>query len=397
MVDRDTDLEFGVFAQPAWRPGTNWTLSLDQMVEEAQLAEKLGFEEYWVGEHHSGGHETVPMPEMQLARMAEATDRIKLMPATVNLPYDVNDPFSVAERLAFLDQISHGRVILGYGGGALPSDMEMFNAMDDQAKDRMWEAIDVIETYLQAEEPTDYNGEFFEYEDRLIQLPTYQEEPKSSVAGLTSRSSFYNAAKEGYRPLSLSFIPVEAPDNPACISLADSAEAIEEGAEEAGRDPMEARQEWCIVRDIYISESKQQAFEEIREGAWDYYDYMLELGLAPIMATDEEMEREDITMEWVAENVPLLLGTPEDIIEQIKAIQEKIGPFGQLLINHHDWQIPRHKWDQSLELFAKEVMPAFKSRVGPRDFSKSQIMPFEELEPADDVFKLDGSDHVRHF
>ena len=196
MANDMPDLEFGVFAQPAWRPEMNWNLSLDQMVEEAQLAEKLGFDEYWVGEHHSGGYETVPAPDLQLARMAEVTERIKLMPATFNLPYDVNDPFAVAERLAFLDQISKGRVILGYGGGALPSDMEMFNATDDAMKDRMWEAVDVIETYLEAEEPTDYDGEFFEYEDRIIQLPTYQKEPQSSVAGLTSRSTFYNAATQ---------------------------------------------------------------------------------------------------------------------------------------------------------------------------------------------------------
>ena len=385
------DLEFGIFAQPAWRPETNWNLSLDQMVEEAQLAENLGFDEYWVGEHHSGGYETVPMPEMQLARMAQVTDRIKLMPATVNLPYDLHDPFAVAERLAFLDQISHGRVILGYGGGALPSDMEMFNAMDDGMKDRMWESIDVIETYLEAEEPTDYNGEYYQYKDRLIQLPTYQKKPKSSVAGLTSRSTFYNAAKNGHRPLSISFIPMEAPNNPACISLTEVAEAIEEGARDAGRDPLEARQDWCITREVYIAESKEQALEEVREGADDYYDYMFDLGLAPMMAHDENQSREDLTVEWAVENLPFLIGTPEDVIKQIKALQNKIGPFGQLLINHHDWKVPRHKWNQSLELFAKKVIPTFKSRLGPREYSKSQIRPYNEPVPDDDVFKINAS------
>ena len=382
------ELEFGIFAQPAWRPGTNWNLALDQMVEEAQLAEKLGFSEYWVGEHHSGGHETVPASELQLARLAEATDRIKLMPATVNLPYDVNDPFSIAERLAFLDQMSKGRVILGYGGGALPPDMEMFNATDDEAKDRMWEAIDVIETYLKAEEPTDYDGEYFQYEGRLIQLPTYQKEPKASLAGLTSRSTFYNAAKEGYRPLSISFIPIESPNNPASVSLLDAAEAIEEGAKDAGRDPQEARKDWNIVREIYIAESKEQAFEDIRAGAENYYEYMFDLGLAPFVVHDEDQDREDLTIEWLVENVPIIIGSPEDVIKQIKALQNRVGPFGQLVINHHDWGVPRHKWNQSLELFAKEVIPAFKSRLGPREYSKNQVRPYEEITPDGNEFEL---------
>jgi len=388
MASDMPDLEFGIFAQPAWRPEMNWNLALDGLVEEAKLAEKLGFDEYWVGEHHSGGYETVPAPDMQLARMAEVTDRIKLMPATFNLPYDVNDPFAVAERLAFLDQISKGRAILGYGGGALPSDMEMFNATDDRMKERMWEAIDVIETYLEAEEPTDYDGEFFQYEDRIIQLPTYQEEPESSIAGLTSRSSFYNAAKEGHRPLSISFIPMEAPDNPACISLTDAAEAIEEGARDAGRDPREAREDWCIAREVYLADSKEQALEDIREGAEAYYDYMFDLGLAPMMAHTEEQDRDDLTIEWMVENLPFIIGSPEEVIAQIKALQNKVGPFGQLVINHHDWKLPRHKWRQSLELFAKDVMPTFTSRLGPREYSKSQIKPYSEPVPDSDVFKL---------
>ncbi len=386
------ELDFGIFAQPAWRPHTNWTLALDQMVEEAQLADKLGFDEYWVGEHHSGGHETVPLPEMQLARIAQVTDRIKLMPATVNLPYDIHDPFAVAERLAFLDQISHGRTILGFGGGALMSDMEMFNATDDEMKDRMWEAIDVIETYLDAEEPTDYDGEFYQYEARMVQFPTYQEEPLSSVAGLTSRSTFYNAAKDGHRPLSISFIPMEAPNNPACVSLEEAGEAIEEGAREAGRDPAKARQSWCITREVYVAESKEQALEDLRSGIEGYYEYMFDIGLAPFMKRDADQEVEDLTVEWMVENVPFLIGSPDDVVKQIKALHDRVGPFGQLLINHHDWGLPQYKWNQSLEWFAEEVIPAFQSRLGPRAYSKQQVTTYEEPVPDEDVFKIGPQD-----
>ena len=381
------EIEFGIFAQPAWRPQYNWTLGLDQMVEEAKLAEDLGFSEYWVGEHHSGGRETVPLPELQLARIAEATETIKLMPATVNLPYDIHDPFAVAERLAFLDQITHGRLILGYGGGALMSDMVMFNADGDDQKPRMWEAIDVIETYLEAEEPTDYKGDFFEYENRMIQFPTYQENPVSSVAGLTSRSTFSNAVKGGHRPLSISFIPKTAPNNPAAVSLKETGEAIDEAASEIGRDPTEVRKEWSITREVYVTESKEQALEEIKEGAGAYYDYMFGIGLADFLKTDADQTTEDLTVEWMVENLPFIIGSPEDCIEQIKALYDEVGPFGQLLINHHDWGIPHYKWRQSIERFAEEVIPAFQPRLGPRDYSKRQAN-YEPVEPGDDAFEI---------
>lgn len=382
------ELEFSIFAQPAWRPQFNWTLGLDQLVEEAKLAEQLGFAEYWIGEHHSGGHETVPLPELMLARMAEATNTIKLMPATVNLPYDIHDPFAVAERSAFLDQLSHGRLILGYGGGALMSDMIMFNADGDDQKPRMWEAIDVIETYLDAEEPTDYDGEYYAYEDRMIQFPMLQDDPVSSVAGLTSQSTFYNAVKGGHRPLSISFIPMHTPNNPTAVSLAETGDAIDEAAEELGRDPHEVREDWCIAREVYVAESKEQAIEDIKEGAEGYYEYMFDIGLADFVKTDEAQTEEDLTVEWMIENFPFIIGSPEDCIEQIMALHDEIGPFGNLVINHHDWGLPRQKWNQSLEWFAEEVMPAFQPRRGPRAYSKGQVSTYEPPTPDEDVFRI---------
>ncbi|MFC6763927.1 LLM class flavin-dependent oxidoreductase [Natrinema soli] len=358
------------------------------MVEEAALADRLGFDEYWVGEHHSGGHETVPLPELMLARMAEATDTIKLMPATVNLPYDIHDPFAVAERAAFLDQLCHGRLILGYGAGALMSDMIMFNADGDDQKPRMWEAVDVIETYLEAEEPTDYDGEYYSYEDRMIQFPTLQDDPVSSVAGLTSQSTYYNAVKGGHRPISISFSPMYAPDNPAAVSLKEMGEAIDEAAEDTGRDPDDVREDWCIAREIYVAESKEQAVKDIKEGAENYYQYLFDIGLTDLVKTDEEQSRDELTVEWMIENFPFIIGSPEDCIEQIEALYDEIGPFGNLVINHHDWGLPRYKWDQSLEWFAEKVMPTFQPRKGPRKYAKEQVTTYEEPTPDEDVFEI---------
>lgn len=387
-------LEFGVFQMPEFRPVLNWTLALDNMVEEAALVEELGFKEYWVGEHHSAGHETVPIPDMMLARIAEATDTIRLGPATINLPYHIHDPFFVAERMAFLDQLAHGRVNLGYGAGALPRDMDLFDVDTETQKAKMWEAVEVIETYLDAEEPTDFSGEFYEYEDRLVQLPFLQEDPPSAVAGLSSYSTHVNAVKGGHRPMSIAFTPLEAPENPAAVSLKDQAAAIDEGAADAGIEPAVAHSQWAIAREVYVAESKQQAYEEIRDGVEEYYDYLFGLGdggLVNLVVSDEDMTREDLTVEWMIENYPFIIGSPAECVKQIKQLYREVDGFGTLIINAHDWMIPESRWREMYELFAEEVMPAFQPRKGPREIEKEQVPGYEPWEPAgQEVFELSG-------
>ena len=393
----DEGMSFGVFSMPEYRPELNWNLAHHQMTDLAVLAEKLGFEEYWVGEHHTQGHESSPMPELQLACMAQATDTIRLGTGTLNLPYDFQDPFHVAERMAFLDQLADGRINFGYGAGALPADMEMFNVGED-GKAKMWEAIDVIETYLEAEEPTAFDGEFYQYDERAIQVPPYQGEDRpTALAGLSSLSSFTNAVKDGHRPLCISFAPLESGNNPAAVGLTDIADELDRTAEEVGRDPHEVRDEWTVVREVFVADSKEEAYEEIREGAEEYYDYLFGLGdggLINLVAHEPDWAwGEEVTLEWMIENLPFIMGSPEECIAQIRQLREELGHFGRLVINHHDWGIPEYRWRQSYERFAEEVMPAFQEHKRPREVYRNEVPGYAERVPkaSPDVFALGGS------
>ncbi|MCU1365292.1 MAG: limB 3, partial [Ilumatobacteraceae bacterium] len=117
-------VRFGLFLMPEPFPWSNWTLSYDLKLEEIVLAERLGFDEVWVGEHHTGAYENIPAPDIFIAKASALTHRIGLGTGTINLPY--HDPFMVAERLAFLDHLTHGRLIYGFGGGGLVSDRSFF-------------------------------------------------------------------------------------------------------------------------------------------------------------------------------------------------------------------------------------------------------------------------------
>src|SRR5262245_59164957 len=112
-------MKFGVFMAPFHRPGENPTLALERDMELLEWLDVLGFDEAYVGEHHSAGWETICSPEVFMAAAAERTRRIKLGTGVTTLPY--HHPFMVAHRMTLLDHLTRGRVILGVGPGALDS------------------------------------------------------------------------------------------------------------------------------------------------------------------------------------------------------------------------------------------------------------------------------------
>ena len=113
-------MRFGAFLAPHHPIGEHPTLQLQSDLELVTHMDKLGYDEFWCGEHHSTGWEIIASPEIFLAGAAERTQRIKLGTGVISLPY--HHPFMVAQRLVQLDHQSRGRLIFGSGPGALPSD-----------------------------------------------------------------------------------------------------------------------------------------------------------------------------------------------------------------------------------------------------------------------------------
>src|SRR5918994_880629 len=116
-------MKFGVFLAPFHPLGENPTLSLERDFELLEKLDDLGFDEAWIGEHHSGGWETIASPEVFLATAAERTRHIRLGTGVISLPY--HHPLMVANRMVLLDHLTRGRVMLGVGPGALLSDAQM--------------------------------------------------------------------------------------------------------------------------------------------------------------------------------------------------------------------------------------------------------------------------------
>ena len=135
-------MKFGVFMGPFHRVGENPTLAIDRDLELVQWLDYLGFDEAWIGEHHSAGWEIISSPEIFIAAAAERTRHIKLGTGVISLPY--HHPLMVANWMVQLDHMTHGRVMMGVGPGALPSDAYMMGIDHTVQRPRMDEALGVI-------------------------------------------------------------------------------------------------------------------------------------------------------------------------------------------------------------------------------------------------------------
>ncbi len=152
-------LTFGIFLAPFHRLGENPTLAIDRDLELIQWLDHLGFDEAWIGEHHSAGWELIASPELIIAAAAEKTRHIKLGSGVTSLPY--HHPFLVAQRWVQLDHMTRGRAMLGCGPGALTSDAYMLGIEPSTQRPRMMQAMDAIMALLKMEEPR-------HHEDRLV-------------------------------------------------------------------------------------------------------------------------------------------------------------------------------------------------------------------------------------
>ena len=116
----DRPLTFGAFIAPFHPVGQNPTLAIERDLELVVRLDQLGFNEAWIGEHHSAGYEIIASPEVAIAVLSQRTKNIKLGTGVSSLPY--HQPLILADRMVLLDHITRGRVMFGVGPGALPSD-----------------------------------------------------------------------------------------------------------------------------------------------------------------------------------------------------------------------------------------------------------------------------------
>ena len=344
-------MKFGVFMAPFHRVGENPTLALERDLELLQWLDTLGFDEAYIGEHHSAGWETIASPELFMATAAERTRHIKLGTGVTSLPY--HHPFMVANRMVQLDHLTRGRVILGCGPGALASDAIMLGIKPERQRAMMEESLDAIMRLMSNPEPYTVKTDWFEMNDAVLQLRPYQDPiVPVAVASVESPAGVTLAGKHGASVLSLS-VPR---DTIRKTSLAQLWEIAEETAAEHGKTMH--REDWGVVMGMHLADSKEQAIKDIKEGAGNVVTEYFGRTLGnPV----PDVPRDQI-VDFMVEKNQWIVGTPDDCIAGIERLQELTGGFGKFMMRVEDWA-PRDKIHRSYELLARYVMPHFQGSL----------------------------------
>src|ERR1700751_5986669 len=179
-MTRTIPMRNGIFLAPFHSLDQDPTEALHRDLELLENLDRLGYEEAWIGEHHSAGFEIIASPEIFIAAAAERTKHIRLGTGVVSLPY--HNPLTAANRIIQLDHQTRGRIMFGVGPGLLPSDARMMGIPIDKQRDRMVESIEVILELFQGKTVTKKTDWFNLTNARMQLLPFTKPYPEIAVA-----------------------------------------------------------------------------------------------------------------------------------------------------------------------------------------------------------------------
>lgn len=348
-------LRFGVFLAPFHKPGVNPTLALQEDLELMEWLDRCGYDEAWIGEHHSAGSEIIASPEIFISAAVQRTTTLKLGTGVVSLSY--HNPLWVAERIVQLDHMSRGRVMLGVGPGALPTDARMIGLDPSQTRGLLEDSLGVIVKLLRSDEPVTFRNDRWDLREARLHLRPYSDPLFDIVAaGVASPAGPRLAGKHGLGLLSIGATTAAGFD-----ALGLHWDVMQAEAEAAGTTVDRAK--WRLVGLCHVAESMEQAKKDVAYGMEQWFHYFQAVAAFPQMAVPGDNLDEMIA--FVNESGFGAIGTPDMVTAQIRRLQaQSNGGFGAYLMLAHNWA-DREATKRSYELIARHVMPEVQGHFLP--------------------------------
>jgi limonene 1,2-monooxygenase len=342
-------MRFGIFLAPFHRIGDNPTLALARDIEMIEWLDQLGYDEAWIGEHHSAGWEIIAAPELVIAAAAQRTKHIMLGSGVTSLPY--HHPFLVAQRWVQLDHMTRGRAMLGCGPGALVSDAYMLGIEPATQRRRMDESLTAIMALLKCDAPVTMKTDWFEMREARLHLAPYSDPCfPIAVASTLTPSGPSAAGKHGVGILSLG---AGMPGGPQAI--AGQWRIAEEAAAAHGQTI--DRKNWRMVMNVHVAEDDATALRDVKAGeraeTVTYFEDAL--GRPPGRSQDPLTDG--------VKAGTTLVGSPDTVAAGIQNLIDcSDGGFGGFMFRAHDWANREQTW-RSYELFARYVAPRFQGSL----------------------------------
>lgn len=363
-------MKFGAFLAPYHPLDADPALQLRRDIDLMEHLDHLGFDEAWMGEHHSTGAEIVPAPDVFIAAAAERTERLRFGTGVMSLPY--HHPLVTVDRITQLDLQTRGRLIFGTGPGKIPLDAHMMGINPSDQRRRQGEALEAILALLRGE-VVNMTTDWFTLRDARAQLPTY--DPAGIEVATASTISPNGSVLAGQHGLSLLSL---AASSPMGFEVLDRNWGVyEKACAEHGH--VADRSRWRLVNPIFLAETREEAERAVSRRIGSMAAYVnRQTGENPAWADTPK----GIIDQWRNDNLgefgQAIIGTPDEAIERIEKLIEKTGGFGTMLVLHVDmasWEDTK----RSYELFASEVIPHFKNRNRRREDSLQYAADNREL------------------
>jgi alkanesulfonate monooxygenase SsuD/methylene tetrahydromethanopterin reductase-like flavin-dependent oxidoreductase (luciferase family) len=348
-------VHFGVFVEEM-RQGVDQAAAFRDIFATADRAEEWGLDCVWLGEIHFTPVRSVISASLQVASaIATRTRRLRVGTAVQVLP--LNHPLRIAEEVATVDHISEGRFEFGIGRSGVVRTYDVYGVPYGESQARFREALEIIRRAW-AGEPFSYDGEFYKVQNATV-VPRPFQVPHPPIRMATTSDETFPAAGRMGLPIFIGLRATEIPD--LQFQLAPYREAWRE-AGHPGHPSVYLR------IPVYVSTTAHGAVEEPRESLTSFFARQSELaraavgraGAGPADRRRFQAERmssltyEDILAKKVA------FGTPAGVIDRLTELREELGLDGIVAEPNPGGRIPLELETRSLQLLAREVMPAFR-------------------------------------
>jgi len=323
----------------------------------ADLAEPLGFDSLWAVEHHFDNYAMIPDVVQFLTYIAGRTSRISLGTAVIVLPW--HDPVRVAEQIAMLDILSHGRLLVGFGRGAAKLEYDGFRVPMDEARERFIEAAEVVVKALK--------NERFSHQGRFFQIPemSIRPRPYADFNGRLFGAAISPESAEIMARLGIGVLSILQGDWDSTV-----AEIQRYGGfyrQLTGREPVRP----VVAARVIVADTDVEARELARKyiaGHWEMADRHYGIsrgdhrgikGYEHYSKIGEMLRQLDPVV--MVENImaPHIFGTPETCLQRVRQLRDKFQTDHFAAI-FSDGGIPIEIAERSIRRFAAEVLPELR-------------------------------------
>jgi alkanesulfonate monooxygenase SsuD/methylene tetrahydromethanopterin reductase-like flavin-dependent oxidoreductase (luciferase family) len=367
----EDEMRLGYFTMPVHPMGRDWSQTLREDREAIILCDKLGFHDAFMGEHLTDACENITNSMLFLATLIHDTKTIKLATGTTNLAQQ--HPVLIAVNAAMFDHLAQGRFIFGISAGALTSDSEAIGILDLDRNKIFAEAIDVILAIWERAPPYDIDFPDNRFKVGFARTAALElgvgvlakpfQKPRPEIVG-TVVAPFSPGVvlmgKRDFHPISANFLIAK--------HLKSHWSNYAKGKAEAGQKA--DIKDWRVARTIFVADDDKVA---ARYGGGDakspYRHYfgnmrakMIRGKRLYVFKSHKEQPDEEITLDYVMDNC-VFAGSVNKVVDQILAMREETGDFGELVYAGMDWVDPALA-KRSMQLMAEEVMLRVNAAIG---------------------------------